>query len=117
VLQAIYPPGGGPEEPVAATISRTETLSCADFHFAWHLQYHYAEDVQPLLPAGTVLQVISWHDNSASNKYNPDPWVGFGQRTIDDMSFSWVTMYYLTPEEYEQSVRERRQKPTTNQNQ
>jgi hypothetical protein len=117
-LQAIYPPGG--PGGGRGDLARTETLSCADFHFAWHLQYHYAEDVQPLLPAGTVLQVISWHDNSTSNKYNPDPtnWVGFGQRTIDDMSFAWVTMYTLTPEEYQQAVRERQQKSSaTNQHQ
>ena len=74
-LQAIYPPSGVGSR---SDLARTETLSCANFHFAWHLQYHYAEDVQPLLPAGTILQVISWHDNSSANKYNPDPsnWVG-----------------------------------------
>jgi hypothetical protein len=115
-LQAIYPPSGnGPRSDLA----RTETLSCADFHFAWHLQYHYAEHAQPLLPAGTILQVISWHDNSASNKYNPDPtnWVGFGQRTIDDMSFAWVTMYYLKPAEYEEALKKRQAqvKSTANQ--
>jgi hypothetical protein len=72
----------------------------------------HAEDAQPLLPAGTILHVISWHDNSAGNRYNPDPtnWVGFGQRTIDDMSFAWITMYSLTPEEYQQAVKERQDK-------
>lgn len=111
-LQAIYPPSGTGSRSDLAT---TETLSCANFHFAWHLQYHYAEDAQPLLPAGTVLQVISWFDNSSGNKYNPDPsnWVGFGQRTIDDMSFAWVTMYNLTPDEYQQAVKERQATTTS----
>jgi len=105
-LEAIYPPAEGSGR---SDLARTETLSCANFHFAWHLQYHYAADVQPLLPAGTILHVISWHDNSVSNKYNPDPtnWVGFGQRTIDDMAFSWITMYSLTQEEFDQAVKER----------
>lgn len=109
-LEAIYPPAPGSGS--RGDLARKETLSCANFHFAWHLQYPYAEDAQPLLPAGTVLQVISWHDNSAANKYNPDPtnWVGFGQRTIDDMSFAWITMYSLTPEEYQQAVAERHDK-------
>ena len=115
-LQAIYPPSGaGSRSDLAAT----ETLSCANFHFAWHLQYHYAEDAQPLLPAGTTLQVVSWFDNSSSNKYNPDPtnWVGFGQRTIDDMSFAWITMYSLTQDEYQQAVKARGQRAVTTQQQ
>lgn len=116
-LEAIYPPSGGAGS--RADLGRVETISCANFHFAWHLQYHYAVDAQPLLPAGTILHVISWHDNSAANKYNPDPtnWVGFGQRTIDDMSFLWMTMYNLTPEEYQQAVKERQAnlKTATNQ--
>jgi hypothetical protein len=108
-LEAIYPATG---TTARGDLARTEMLSCANFHFAWHLQYHYAEDAQPLLPAGTILHVISWHDNSAGNRYNPDPtnWVGFGQRTIDDMSFAWITMYSLTPEEYQQAVKERQDK-------
>ena len=46
------------------------------------------------LPAGTVLHVIGWHDNSSANRYNPDPrnWVGFGNRSIDDMSFAWMSL-------------------------
>ena len=54
-----------------------------------------------IYPAGTVLHVISWHDNSA-NKANPDPrnWVGSGQRTIDEMGFAWITWYDLTDDEY-----------------
>ena len=56
--------------------------------FDWQIVYNYADDVAPLLPAGTIMHVISWHDNSAANRYNPDPrnWVGFGNRTTDDMA-------------------------------
>lgn len=111
-LEAIYPAGGDARR---GGLARKETLSCANFHFAWHLQYHYAEDAQPLLPAGTILHVISWYDNSPANKYNPDPgnWVGFGQRTIDEMSFTWVTMYSMTQAEFDQAVKEREAKRAT----
>jgi hypothetical protein len=112
-LEAIYPPsGGGASAGGRADLARVETLSCANFHFAWHLQYHYAVDAQPLLPKGTILRVVSWHDNSAANKYNPDPtnWVGFGQRTIDDMAFAWVTVHYMTDDDYTKAVQERAEK-------
>jgi len=101
-MEAIYPGG-----------RKVETLSCvSNYQFAWHLVYLYAEDEQPLLPAGTTLHVISWHNNSASNKFNPDPdaLVTFGQRTIDDMAFAWVSYYYLSDEEYKQQVEERKAK-------
>ena len=86
-------------------------LSCVDrYQFAWHISYHYADDVQPLLPAGTVLHVTAWHNNTAGNRFNPDPsqHVTFGQRTVDDMSFAWMKFLYLTDEEYKQQVAERK---------
>ncbi len=82
----------------------TEVVSCAHFNYNWHLTYNYADEVAPLIPAGTILHVISWHDNSAANRFNPDPrnWVGDGQRTIDEMGFSWIGWYDLTDAEYKQ---------------
>jgi len=82
----------------------TEVVSCAHFNYNWHLTYNYADDAAPLIPAGTILHVISWHDNSAANRFNPDPrnWVGDGNRTIDEMGFSWIGWYDLTDEEYTQ---------------
>jgi hypothetical protein len=82
----------------------TEVVSCAHFNYNWHLTYNYADDVAPLIPAGTILHVISWHDNSTANRFNPDPrnWVGDGQRTIDEMGFSWIGWYDLSDEEYKQ---------------
>ena len=68
-----------------------------------------ADDVQPIVPAGTIVHIISLFDNTAGNKYNPDPSnpVGFGQRTIDDMAFAWLSFYYLSDEEYKQALAER----------
>ena len=88
----------------------TEMLSCANWDFGWHIVYNYADDVQPLLPKGTMLHTISWHDNSQGNRWNPDPrnWAGFGQRSSDDMSFTWTSYYELDDEEFEAALEERR---------
>jgi len=105
-LEAIYPGGGVYSDKV-------ETLSCINkYNFGYHIVYLYKDDVQPILPAGTVLHVISWHDNTTGNKANPDSdnWVGFGQRTVDDMSFAWVSYYELSNEEFKQALIERRDK-------
>ena len=62
--------------------------------------------------AGTVLHVIGWHDNTLKNKSAPDAdnWIGFGQRSTDDMSFCWVSSYSLSDDEFKQAVLERRKK-------
>ena len=90
-LEAIYQDG------------RAQTLSCADWDFGWHIAYNYADEAQPLLPKGTVLHVISWHDNSQGNRWAADPrnWVGWGNRSTDDMSFAHISWYELSDDEYE----------------
>jgi hypothetical protein len=101
-LELIYPTSG--------SAARTEVVNCANFNYNWHLTYNYADDVQPLVPAGTILHTISWHDNSSANRFNPDPrnWVGDGQRTIDEMGFAWIGWYDLTEEEYKTQLAERK---------
>lgn len=86
-----------------------EPLNCVNFDFQWQIVYNYADDVAPLLPAGTILHVTSWHDNSAANRNNPDPlnWVGFGQRTTDDMARHWLTFYPMSDDEFRAQVSER----------
>jgi hypothetical protein len=107
-LELIYPPTqSGGRAPA-------ETVSCVDrYHFNWHIVYHYSEEVQPIVPAGTILHVTSWYDNTAGNKYNPDPTnpIAFGQRSVDDMSFAWLSWYYLSDDEYRQMLTERQKKP------
>jgi len=97
--------------PTAGSSARTEVINCANFNYNWHLTYNYKDEVQPLVPAGTILHTISWHDNSSANKYNPDPknWVGDGQRTIDEMGFAWIGWYDLTDEEYKTALTERKE--------
>ncbi len=98
-LELIYP-----TQPV-----RTEVVNCAHFDYNWHLAYNYADDAAPLVPAGTILHVINWHDNTAGHRANPDPrnWTGSGGRTIDEMGFAWIGWYDLTDEEYEAELAKR----------
>ena len=83
-----------------------EQFNCVNYDFQWQIVYNYADDVAPLLPAGTIIHVTSWHDNSAGNRNNPDPrnWVGFGNRTTDDMARHWLTFYTMTDEEFQAEV-------------
>ena len=98
-LELIYP-----TQPV-----RSEVVNCAHFNYNWHLAYNYADDAAPLVPAGTILHVVNWHDNTAVHRANPDPrnWTGSGSRTIDEMGFAWIGWYDLTDEEYEAELDER----------
>lgn len=87
--------------------ARTETISCvSDNQFGWSITYPYADSVAPLLPAGTVIHITTWHDNTDRNPHNPNPknWVGYGQRTIDEMGFAWVSLIYLDQADYEARV-------------
>ena len=102
-LELIYPTPGNQ--------MRTEMINCARFNYNWHLVYQYTDEAAPLVPAGTILHVISWHDNSETNRVNPDPsnWVGNGiTRTIDEMAFAWIGWHDLTQEQYEQAIEERK---------
>lgn len=101
-LELIYPTGGAS--------AKTEMISCTNFSYNWHLNYTYNDDAAPLIPAGTMLHVITWHDNSPSNRANPDPknWVGDGQRTIDEMGFAWIGWYDMTDEEYKAELETRK---------
>ncbi|MGD1094398.1 MAG: hypothetical protein ABSB35_20710 [Bryobacteraceae bacterium] len=94
-LEAIYPN------------MTTQTINCVSrYNFGWQIVYNYAEDVAPLFPAGTIMHTISWHDNSSKNPWNPDPrnWVGFGNRTSDDMARAWLNWYYMSDEEFKAEV-------------
>ena len=95
----------------------TEMVSCANFDFNWHIVYNYADDAQPIYPAGTTMHVISYHDNTASHRGNHDSqnWTGSGNRTIDEMAFGWINWYDLSEEEYQTELRVR-QKARANNN-
>jgi hypothetical protein len=86
----------------------------ADFNFNWHNTYVYADEVAPLLPRGTIIKVTAWHDNTASNKANPDPnvWVGYGDRTVDEMAHAWVNVTYMDDPDFQAEVEARKAKDT-----
>ena len=102
-LEAIYPNG------------KTEMLSCARFLFNWHLNYVYDEDYAPLLPAGTILHSIMWHDNTANSKFNPDPdaQITWGERTVDEMGSAWLSYYYMSDEDFKKEVEARKARQRT----
>jgi hypothetical protein len=83
-----------------------------NFNFNWMTNYIYDDDVAPLLPKGTVIHVTAWYDNTRANKNNPDPdqWVGFGDRTVDEMAHAWMNVTYVNDAEYEGLVAERKAK-------
>ena len=99
MMEAVYPDG------------RREVLSHVNnFQWRWHVNYIYADDAAPVLPKGTTLVFTAWHDNTAQNPNNPDPeqWVGWGDRTVDEMAHAWVDVTYLEQADYERIVAERK---------
>jgi mono/diheme cytochrome c family protein len=103
-LEAIYPDG------------RKEVLSAvSNFQWRWHVNYVYADGAAPLLPKGTTLAFTAWHDNTADNPNNPDPsqWVGWGDRTVDEMAHNWVDVTYLEQDEFDKMVAERKARNAT----
>jgi hypothetical protein len=109
-LEAIFPDG------------RTQMIShVGDFNFNWHNSYVYADHVAPLLPKGTIMKVVSWWDNTAANPANPDPnqWVGYGDRTVDEMAHAWINLTFMPDADFQQEVQKRKesQSRTTQQQQ
>lgn len=72
----------------------------ARFVWTWQITYPYKNP--PAFPKGTVLHMTAYHDNSPNNKHNPDPsaFVGWGDRTVDEMNIGWLDFYYISDQEY-----------------
>ena len=92
-----------------------ETLNCAGYNHNWVKNYVYEDDVQPLLPKGTVLHLKAWFDNSPSNPRVVEPrnWKGWGNRSIDDMFLLLSRLLPLTDEQFAQEVSAREAKGTS----
>ena len=91
LLEAILPDG------------TTQTISyVGNFDFNWMTNYIFSDDAAPVLPKGTIVHVTAWHDNTAENRGNPDPnqWVGWGDRTVDEMAHAWVNVTYISDDDY-----------------
>ena len=100
-LEVFYPDTG-----------RTEAISqISNWSATWHHSHLYEPESAPLLPAGAVLVIKQWYDNTASNPNNPDPdqWVYGGSRTGDEMSHAWIAVTHLDEEGFERLQAERMQ--------
>jgi hypothetical protein len=98
-MEAIYPDG------------RREVLSSVNnFQWKWHNNYVYSDSAAPLLPKGTTLVFTAWHDNTASNPNNPDPtqWVGWGDRTVDEMAHCWIDVTYMDQADFDKALAARK---------
>jgi hypothetical protein len=73
-----------------------------NFNFNWMTNYIYADEAAPAFPKGTTIHVTAWYDNTHANPNNPDPdqWVGFGDRTVDEMGHAWMNVTYISDEDY-----------------
>ena len=70
---------------------RKETLlNVPKYDFNWQLSYRLKEP--KLLPKGTEFEVVAHYDNSANNRYNPDPSkeVRWGPQTWNEMLALWI---------------------------
>jgi len=75
---AVYPDG------------RSEVvLQVPKYDFNWQLLYQFKDPL--FLPKGTRLDCVAHFDNSARNKYNPDPSkeVRWGDQTWEEMMIGW----------------------------
>ncbi len=89
---------------------RKEILNCLSrYDFGWQILYAYEDDAAPLVPAGTIVHSTTWFDNSPANRHNPDPknWVGYGQRSNDEMNLVYIDLIYLAEDEYRGAVEAR----------
>ena len=98
-LEATFPDGH------TTIISRV-----SNFQWNWHVNYVYADSAAPLLPKGTTLRFTAVHDNTAENPHNPDPrqWVGWGDRTVDEMAHCWIDVTYLDQGEFDRLIAARK---------
>jgi len=66
-------------------------LSVPKYDFNWQITYQLAKP--KVLPKGTQLEVIAHFDNSANNKFNPDPTkdVRWGDQTWEEMMIGFFS--------------------------
>ena len=69
---------------------REEGLRVPNYRFDWQVGYELAEPLD--LPKGARLETLGRYDNSAANKFNPDPSarVKFGLQSNDEMRVAFM---------------------------
>jgi mono/diheme cytochrome c family protein len=65
-------------------------LNVPRYDFSWQTVYYFKQP--KAMPKGTRIMVTGYYDNSAKNKYNPDPTknVRYGEPTYDEMMIGWI---------------------------
>jgi hypothetical protein len=65
-------------------------LSVPRWDFGWQMTYFFKEPVAA--PKGSLLSCVAHFDNSAKNKFNPDPTklVSWGPQTWDEMMIGYL---------------------------
>lgn len=88
-----------------------ETLSCVGYDHNWVRGYPYADHAAPLLPAGTILHIVGYMNNTETNPNVPDPrnWQGSGNRSVTNMFIDLGIRVTMTDEQFFEAMEERRQ--------
>jgi hypothetical protein len=89
-----------------------QTINCVGYDHNWVRGYDYDDDSAPLLPKDTILHIIGYMDNSPSNKNVPDPrnWQGSGNRSVANMFIDLGNRVFLTDEQFQKEMADRREK-------
>lgn len=89
-----------------------ETLSCVGYDHNWVRTYTFADDHQPLLPAGTVLHITGYMNNTEENFNVPDSrnWQGSGNRSVANMFIDLGMRLSMTQEQFEEEMALRRER-------
>jgi len=103
-------------EAILPTGQRQIVSYISNFNFNWMTNYIYDDDAAPVFPKGTIIHVTAFYDNTKANKNNPDPeqWVGYGDRTVDEMAHAWMNCVYLSDDDYNALLEARKAKSATN---
>lgn len=89
-----------------------ETLSCVGYDHNWVRTYTFEDDHQPLLPAGAVLHITGYMNNTEENFNVPDTrnWQGSGNRSVANMFIDLGMRLQMTQEQFEDEMAARRAK-------
>lgn len=89
-----------------------ETLSCVGYDHNWVRTYTFEDDHQPLLPAGTVLHITGYMNNTEENFNVPDSrnWQGSGNRSVANMFIDLGMRLSMTQEQFEEEMALRRER-------
>lgn len=81
-LQLFYPTG------------ESETVFKGKWNFDWQIGYQLAKPIP--LPKGTRIRAIAHYDNSANNKFNPDPTqtILWGDQNWDEMQSGFIGLVF-----------------------